>query len=60
MQGYEGLDDRQPEAETGMRARARALGLGEWLEHVRQELRVDAGAVILHRDLELRTRAAPC
>ena len=44
VQPHEIVDDRQPEPETAVAARRRAVGLAEAIEHVRQERAVDADA----------------
>ena len=52
------LGDRQAEAEPERGARGRCVLLPEALEHVRQERRRDALAVVLHRDLQPVRRSA--
>ena len=47
-------DDRQPEAESLMRARRPAVALPEPIEHVRQHRRLDPLTGVGHFDLELR------
>src|SRR5207247_42597 len=49
--------DREPDAETPVRASARAVGLPEALEQLGQERRGDALAAIRDRQLDVRARA---
>src|SRR2546430_15984608 len=44
------LDEREPDAEAALATIEAALALHEELEHARQELGVDAAAVVLDRD----------
>src|SRR5205085_1401685 len=46
----EALDEREPQPQASVRARRRHVRLPEALEDVRQELRLDAGALVLDLD----------
>jgi hypothetical protein len=48
MHAHDALDQRQADAQAALRAVGRAVGLGEQVEHVRQQLGVDAAAVVAH------------
>ena len=50
-------DDGQPETESGVTSRRRAIGLAEALEHVWQKVRADALAGIDDPDLHVVVRA---
>ena len=50
--------DGQPQPEAAVPARRSAVGLAEPIEHVRQELRVDAGAGVLDLDRDAVASAA--
>ncbi len=46
--------DREPDAEPAVRARGRRVVLAEALEDVRQKVRVDTGAGVVHDQLQVR------
>ena len=50
-------DDSKSQAEAAVAARRRCIGLPETFEHMRQELRLDAGAGVGDADLDVRSRA---
>src|SRR6185369_17560175 len=51
MQLDEPLRDREPDAEAALRAIERLIALHEQIEDVRQDLRIDADALIAHANL---------
>ena len=53
------VHQRQPDARSLVRARARASHAVEALEHVRQLLGRDADAGVAHRQLDVDARATP-
>src|SRR3954469_22080412 len=53
MQLDQALYQREPQAEAALAAIERALSLHEKIEHPRQQLRVDALAIVLHLDHRL-------
>ena len=54
VHAHDALHEREADPEAALRAVRRAVGLREQVEHVRQQLRVDAAAVVAH----LRPRLA--
>ena len=54
------VHDRQPEAETAMRARRGAVALAEAFEDVRQKFRIDAAARVGDDDLDEPGIAGSC
>ena len=49
-------DDRQAEAHAAVATARTGVALAETLEHVRQEIRLDAGPRVGDRDFHLRAR----
>ena len=53
MQLHEVSHDRKPQTESSVVARSRTICLSKAIEHVRQELRVNADAGVSHSDLDV-------
>jgi hypothetical protein len=54
---HETPDDRQSEAKAAESAGSRRVGLLKAIKHVREEVRTNAGTVVLHNDFRLRPGA---
>lgn len=57
MQGHDGPDQRQADAEPALRPVGRARGLREQVEYLRQQIRVDADAIVFDIDDETIARS---